>query len=127
MSINPYILSATLSLFAIAPASAQEVSNDAELYNKYCALCHIEGGTGTFMLERRLSDDPAILEQRDNLSKEYIETVVRWGVGSMPRFSRAEITDAELAVIIQHLLSSNTHQGAAQKPAISPGQGIASE
>lgn|SRR5690554_2390609 len=108
MSINPYILSATLWLLALSPASAQEESSDASLYNQYCALCHIEGGTGTFMLERRLGKDSAILEQRDNLSKEYIETVVRWGVGSMPRFSRAEITDEELAVIIQHLLSSNT-------------------
>ena len=107
MSINPYILSTTLWLFALSPASAQIASSDGQLYSKYCALCHIEGGTGTFMLERRLGEDPAILEQRDNLSKEYIETVVRWGVGSMPRFSRAEITDEELADIIQHLLSSS--------------------
>ncbi len=80
-----------------------EAESGSELFDHRCGLCHREGGPGTFMLERRLGEGLAILEERGALSEAYIRQVVRWGVGSMPRFSRGEISDPELALISDYL------------------------
>ncbi|MCB5423629.1 c-type cytochrome [Altererythrobacter sp. CC-YST694] len=74
------------------------------LFGRECAFCHVGRNTGTIMLQRRLPEDvPAQLHQRTDLSADYVTAVVRNGLINMPAFSRAELTDAELAQIAAYL------------------------
>lgn len=73
------------------------------LWKRHCGPCHLEGGTGTFMLGRRLGPERALLEQRTDLNAQYVRTVVRHGIQSMPRFSRVELPDEDLERIAQYL------------------------
>lgn len=73
------------------------------LFTRHCGVCHLPGGTGTFMLERRLGKEQALLDERANLAAPYVVTIARNGIMSMPRFTRAELTDAELAAIAAYL------------------------
>jgi len=66
-------------------------------------MCHAQGGMGTGLLARRYPKDQALLEQRRNLTPELIRAVVRHGVGNMPRISRAEVSDPQLAAISAYL------------------------
>ena len=86
--------------------TAQQDSG-ADLYDHRCGLCHRGGGPGTFMLERRLGEAQSILEERNNLTEVYINQVVRWGIGSMPRVCRGEISDPELERITSYLIESS--------------------
>jgi mono/diheme cytochrome c family protein len=91
---------------ASLPALAQTTSDapdGAALFESRCALCHRGSGPGVFMLERRVGKELAILEERDNLTEAFLQAVVRNGIGSMPRFSRGELTDAELAALARYL------------------------
>ena len=97
------ILCVGLLVLASGFLQAQETVGNA-LFEHRCALCHRDNGPGTFMLERRLGEKQSILESRENLTGAYISQVVRLGVGSMPRFSRGEITDQELEEISSYLL-----------------------
>lgn len=72
-------------------------------FEQHCALCHRGVGPGVFMLQRRLGERGAILENRDQISADYLQQVVRLGIGSMPRFSRGELTDYELVEIVEYL------------------------
>lgn len=99
---------AVIALVVALPLLAADTNNVSgrQLFENRCGLCHRGSGPGVFMLERRLGAEQSILEQRTNLAPAYIRTVVRWGVGSMPRFSRGEITDAELEAIAAYLGSA---------------------
>jgi hypothetical protein len=66
-------------------------------------MCHLEGGTGTFMLGRRLGPANALLADRTTLDPAYVKNVVRNGIVSMPRITRAEVSDAELQAIAGYL------------------------
>jgi mono/diheme cytochrome c family protein len=99
---------AALAALSISPASAQESASSrtppgATLYRSHCGLCHESGGTGTFMLSRRLGRERALLVGRTDLTEDYVMQVVRHGLMSMPRFTRVEVTDAELASIAAYL------------------------
>jgi len=98
-----------LAALASAPVTllaAEPEQNGRALFEDRCALCHRGSGPGVFMLERRLGKDQSILEERNNLAPDYIRTVARWGVGSMPRFTRGEINDTELNAIAGYLVKS---------------------
>lgn len=86
-----------------ALAQDQDQAEGAALFESRCALCHRGSGPGVFMLERRVGKELAILEERDNLTTAYLQAVVRNGIGSMPRFSRGELTDAELTALARYL------------------------
>lgn len=73
------------------------------LFVRKCGICHLDGGTGTMMLARRLGDNKALLAQRSDLSPRYVETVVRRGINSMPTITRVELSDAELGAIVKYL------------------------
>ena len=85
-----------------------------ELYREHCGICHLEGGTGTFMLARRLSKERALLESRDDLSSAFVAQVVRHGLASMPRFTRVELPDGELQAIESYLSAKRTPGKAGQ-------------
>jgi len=72
-----------------------------------CGMCHREGGTGTFILARRLGKGESLLEQRTNLQADYIRHVVRWGLVNMPRMSRVELPEADLDAVVAYLTARN--------------------
>jgi len=96
------VIAAALLAFGAA-ATAGEPPPGQALFRQHCGPCHLQGGTGTFMLGRRLGEQDALLEKRTNLAEPYVRTVVRSGIQSMPRLSRAELPDADLARIAQYL------------------------
>ena len=65
---------------------AQEESG-IELFGQHCGACHRENGAGTIILERRLGEAKAVLEERVNLTVPYLRAVVRKGLGSMESIS----------------------------------------
>jgi mono/diheme cytochrome c family protein len=102
-ALKPAVITA-LAALSISPAGAQEsVQQGAALYRSRCGLCHEPGGTGTFMLSRRLGRERGLLAGRTDLTDGYVMQVVRHGLMSMPRFTRVELTDAELASIAAYL------------------------
>lgn len=75
-----------------------------EVYQKECAPCHGTGlgKPGTSAAAAR-GLNPAVLEQRTDLTPKTIETAVRNGQSFMPRFRKTEISDADLAAIVRYL------------------------
>lgn len=92
-----------LPLSTLAAEPAGDNKEGARLFEQRCGLCHRGTGPGVFMLERRLGAERSILESRKDVAAAYVKTIVRQGIGSMPRFSRGEITDKELALIADYL------------------------
>lgn len=78
------------------------------LFSNRCGACHLAGGMGTNLLMKQrmaLGEPPesALLANRQDLSAAYVVSVVRNGKMAMPRLSRVEVTDAELAAIAEYL------------------------
>ncbi|MEN9704626.1 MAG: hypothetical protein RLZZ393_505 [Pseudomonadota bacterium] len=100
-----------VALLALAPAfaAAAEVPDAAALargkaaFTHRCSMCHREGGTGTFILARRLGAAKSLLEQRTDLEPTYVRTVVRWGLVNMPRISRVELPEADMDALVAYL------------------------
>lgn len=77
-----------------------------ELYQYWCATCHGRGPghPGTQALEARYGGTlPAVLEDRPNLTPDFVEVFVRNGISIMPFFRKTEINDEELAAIGAYL------------------------
>jgi mono/diheme cytochrome c family protein len=88
-----------------ATVQARGANSPAEaLYVEKCGMCHRQMGMGTVILARRVDPTRAMLEQRNDLTAEYIRIAVRTGLGNMPRVSRGEVTDEQLAAIVSHLV-----------------------
>ena len=86
-----------------ASVAAEPDFNGEALYRQRCGICHLEAGTGTFMLARRLGAGQALLAARHDLDPAFIRQVVRHGIVSMPPFSRVELPDLQLEVIVRYL------------------------
>jgi mono/diheme cytochrome c family protein len=107
------ILAATASLVASAGAglaraqSADEVAEKLDqgkkLFYGRCGYCHLDGGTGTYMLGKRLGKDRALLETRTDLSAAYVRKITRVGLNTMPKHNRIELPDSELDLIAAYL------------------------
>ena len=98
-----------LGLVLAASLLAQEPDHDPgkATFDKWCTPCHGSGPgkPGTMVLAQRYGTSrPALLEERTDLTSEYLTTFVRNGIGVMPQFRKTEITDAELAQMIDYLL-----------------------
>jgi (+)-pinoresinol hydroxylase len=75
-------------------------------FQKYCAVCHGTGfgKPGTRALAAKYKGaQPAALEERTDLSADFIKYTVRHGVSVMPMFRKTEISDAELDAIAAYL------------------------
>ena len=81
------------------------------LFLSKCGYCHLEGGTGTMMLERRLGKGKALLGKRTDLPADYVKAVARNGINSMPTITRVEVTDAELDRIAAFIASKKKAGG----------------
>lgn len=77
--------------------------NGERLFLRRCGVCHLEGGMGTQILARRVPANQARLQDRIGLTPEFVIHTARNGMGAMPRISRVEATDAELAAIAAYL------------------------
>jgi cytochrome c5 len=78
------------------------------LYSNLCGACHLVGGFGANVLAGQMQAakrpmDQALLENRADMTVDYVKTVVRQGKGAMPPLSRVEVTDAELQSIATYL------------------------
>jgi mono/diheme cytochrome c family protein len=82
---------------------AQKLAEGKRLFHARCGYCHLAGGTGTIMLARRLGKDRALLEERTDLSLEYIKKITRVGINGMPPHNRIELPDSELDLIALYL------------------------
>jgi mono/diheme cytochrome c family protein len=104
-ALNPAtVAQTTLAPTTLAPTTLAPTTLDGQtLFRSRCGVCHLAGGTGTFMLGRRLGPSNALLAERTNLDPAYVRQVVRNGIVSMPRITRAEVSDAELQGIIAYL------------------------
>lgn len=93
-----------------------------QLYQYWCASCHAAGPghPGTQALEARYGGAmPAVLEDRDNLTPEFIAMFVRNGISVMPFFRKTEINDQELAAIGAYL-SHTSPEHATARPSEKP-------
>lgn len=96
-AVVPMVLTAQVAL-AAPMTGATELAPDV-LFARRCGVCHAPGGTGAFMLGRRLGAERAVLADRRDLTAPFVAAVVRQGLGDMPRLTRVELTDEELAVL----------------------------
>jgi mono/diheme cytochrome c family protein len=91
---------AVLLVMLLAGAAQAATPDPAALYRHNCFICHQAGGPGAVMLAKRLPKgvSPLLMERRD-LQAAYVQAVARNGIGTMPRFTRIELTDGELAAV----------------------------
>ena len=96
------------------------------VFQRVCAPCHGAGPglDGAKMLPgaaaiaaKYKGAVPPLLEQRGDLSVDYLKYFVRHGSGAMPMFRKTEITDAEIEVAAAYLKDA-----AAKKPPEAPRQ-----
>ena len=75
------------------------------LFDRWCAECHApgHGHPGTQQLGLTRGAKLAVLEQRSDLSTEYIRYVVRNGLNAMPPYRPSELPDAALEQISTYL------------------------
>lgn len=88
-----------------ADAAADGAITGAAIYEHHCIACHDRGGDhpGTQNLAYRYGLEKAALTDRDNLTPEYVRTMVRFGRGLMPSFRPSEIDDRKLKLLADYL------------------------
>lgn len=92
------------ALVMVGGAQAAEPETGKALFTERCGMCHQTNGMGVGILSRRPGDaSKGLLEQREDLSAAVIRVVVRTGIGNMPRISRGEVSDPQLAAIADYL------------------------
>jgi mono/diheme cytochrome c family protein len=85
------------------PARAADPSGK-EVFDHYCTWCHgASDGPGTMQLSKSRGKQQALLTERSDLTRSYIEYVVRHGLKSMPPFAPSDLTDAKLEVLAAFL------------------------
>lgn len=95
---------AALALCFSGGAFAANAPDGKALFTQRCGMCHQGIGMAVGILSRRPNDpSKGLLEQRTDLSAAVIRTVVRTGINNMPRISRAEVSNPELAAIADYL------------------------
>jgi mono/diheme cytochrome c family protein len=87
-------------------AGPSPVSQGKRVFEQWCSACHGPGvrTPGTSALAAKYGkDQPAVLEQRKDLSPDIVKYFVRQGVSIMPSFRKTEISDAELNALADYL------------------------
>lgn len=97
-----------LSAVVMAASVTAFADEGQDLFVEKCAMCHREGGMGTMQLSTRFEGEQAWLENRENLNKDFVEFVVRNGLGIMFSISKAEVSDPQLARIADYLSTKPT-------------------
>lgn len=78
------------------------------IFSNRCGACHFEWGMGTNLITKQqiaMGNPPTmgLLVNRHDLTADYVKAVVRMGKNAMPRQTRVDITDAELAKVAAYL------------------------
>jgi mono/diheme cytochrome c family protein len=96
----PAVLGLIFVLGSVAPAWGAEAAG-ARAFARQCSHCHSASAEspGTLQLALTRGKDKAVLTNRKDLSREYIQVIVRNGLRSMPAFTPADLPDAELTAI----------------------------
>ena len=104
MSRLSTVLSAPLLLAALNAQAADQVAGK-QIFDRVCAECHAPGSghPGTQQLGWTRGATRAVLEQRLDLSPEYVAVVVRNGLVEMPAIRPTELSDAELRQVSSYL------------------------
>jgi len=93
---------------------AEGVARGRQVYVQWCAICH-EGGPGMAgtqgLMRKYRGQVPAVLRERTDLSKEFIEYTVRNGVASMPFFRKTEVSDSDLTLLADYLTGAAESKG----------------
>jgi mono/diheme cytochrome c family protein len=99
------VLAAALIATGLAAgARAAQTPDGKALFTNRCGMCHQTIGMGVSILARRPNDaSKGLLEDRKDLSAAFVRTAVRSGIANMPRMSRGEVSDPELALIANYL------------------------
>src|SRR5262249_45067750 len=91
-------------------ATAQSATAGHQVFDKWCAPCHGAGlakpATAALAFKYKGSDTPALLEQRTDLTADFVKSMVRTGVYTMPPFRKTEISDGELDALATYLSKS---------------------
>jgi mono/diheme cytochrome c family protein len=118
-TLGALVLAATSVESAQGTSRVQGAANPvgAQVYAKWCSDCHSTArGPGSMALQMKYQGQvPAILEQRRDLSADYIRLAVRKGISFMPSFRKTEISDVELGEVSAFLLRSPARGRVAQK------------
>ena len=104
------------------PAHASEALKDAreqrgrDVFQQRCAACHaaipkdgigppyLPPMAGTQALQARYKGaKPAVLEQRTDLTSDFVKAIVRGGLNSMPFFRPTELSDDDLSALGAYL------------------------
>jgi mono/diheme cytochrome c family protein len=101
-------LSLMIASAAFASPDQEQIERGHKVYDKWCSPCHGAGvgKPGTDSLKAR-GQNPAVLEERTDLTPVAIKQFVRHGVLFMPMFRKTEVSDAELDAICAYLTRNN--------------------
>lgn len=96
--------------------SPETLAKGSALFVKNCIMCHDRGmeHPGTAALTYLYGKGKGALEDRDNLTPEFVRFWVRHGRGLMPGFRAGEINDSELNVLADYL-SAGPHPVTTEK------------
>jgi cytochrome c5 len=104
--------------FAQKPPDAAEAAMPAvsgmQMFEVHCGICHLQMGTGTLTLARRVGWRYALLAEREDLGADYVNYVVRNGIGSMPPQTRVDLSDADLGRIAAYLTRPSSERDPTQ-------------
>jgi len=93
-------------------AALDETKGDATakgqaLFNNWCSACHsrdVRNAPGTRSLQVKYEGAlPAALEDREDLTADFVKFFVRDGIATMPFFRPTEISDSELETLAAYL------------------------
>jgi mono/diheme cytochrome c family protein len=78
------------------------------LFEVHCGYCHLVGGMGTNLLTKQRmmmgeTPDKGLLANRNDLTADYVKSVVRMGKGAMPAQTKVDVTEAELDAVSKYL------------------------
>jgi mono/diheme cytochrome c family protein len=119
------LLTLAMALGSVASAGAQQASpawnrstaadqtrgssteRGAAVFNNWCAVCHsrdARNSPGTQSLQYKYQGKlPAALEDRQDLTADFVKLYVRKGVATMPFFRKTEIGDSALEALAAYL------------------------
>jgi mono/diheme cytochrome c family protein len=93
-------------------SDASTIDTGKAVFQRVCAPCHGAGpgldgakmlpGAATIAAKYK-GTVPPLLEQRGDLTADYLKYVVRHGSGAMPMFRKTEITDADVDTVAAYL------------------------
>lgn len=103
------------SAYAAENATQSQLVLGKRVYDGWCVTCHGPGPgrsggglTGTEALEAKYAGKvPAVLDERKDLTPDFVSYFVRNGASVMPFFRKTEITDDELAALSAYLSRLN--------------------